>query len=58
MMVAVIFLIGPVLYMFLNFVIGPIVDKFVSEFQITFCCPGHNPIAYFRAIIDTSLSLV
>ena len=34
MMVAVIFLIGPVLYMFLNFVIGPVVDKFVSECRL------------------------
>ena len=32
MMVAVVFVIGPVLYIILNFVVGPIVDRFVSEF--------------------------
>ena len=35
MMVAVIFLIGPGFYVLVSFVAGPIVDKFVSEFQIT-----------------------
>ncbi len=57
MMVSAVFLLNPVTYAVFNFIVGPVVDKFVSKFDhLEAECENLFLHFYFRDIIDGSLS--